>query len=140
MPVFTKAGVGQAEVDAHMRALSHGVRAPQIHSYDAATQTLTMEAVGSMSVANFYGKHEPPDWVWDEARNLVCQLLDCGISYPDITGYNFMMPLDDDEVYGGLWVIDFGHAVQSPLSDLTPEHEFVTDFIDGQNLWNPHFA
>jgi tRNA A-37 threonylcarbamoyl transferase component Bud32 len=99
-PPYVKAGVSPSEHAAHAAALALGLPAPAIISYDAAARTLAMQRIrpDGQSVADLYGDEVPPA-VWEAARELVAALLEGGVEYPDITGYNF---IEDDA--GKLWV------------------------------------
>jgi len=138
-PVFVKHGVEPHEV-AMQQAARHILpgHVPDVLSYDAATKTLRMEAVDGMSLADFYGEDAAavPPALWPAVRRLVAALLEGGLAYPDITGYNFML----DKATEQLYVIDFEHA--SPVAAAAEAPPFVRDFASGAAgaRWNPDFA
>lgn len=91
-----------------------------------------MEHIEEEPLANSYGDHpdDTPEWIWDEIRNMVRTLYEEeGIEYLDITPYNFIEK--DDRIY----MIDFGDA---KYTNGTPDW-FLTEFLDGENSWNPDY-
>ena len=71
-----------------------------------------------------------PTWIWDEIRDMITVLFEEeGIEYVDITPYNFI------EKDGRIYMIDFGDAKYT-------EGEvdwFLTEFLEGENSWNPDY-
>ena len=107
------------------------VKVPKIISYDKEKRTMTMDKVGQMSVADFYGEEEKhiSEQLFNRIRMIIKTLYQHDITYPDITGYNFIESLDD------LWIIDFEHATYKAKK----KDAFVQKFIKGLNAWNPEF-
>ena len=84
-----------------------------------------------MNVADFYGdkNRDTSPELFEKIRDIIKTLYENNIVYPDITGYNFI------EYNNEVWIIDFEHSNFKPLlSD-----EFVLEFINGANKWNPQF-
>jgi serine/threonine-protein kinase RIO1 len=52
-----------------------------------------------------------------------------GIEYPDITPYNFI------KVKNKIYIIDFGDAKYRDKET----NWFLTEFMDGENSWNPDY-
>jgi len=132
MEIFVKENVLQHEFDVYtyVQKHVHGVNTPRIVSYDAVTKRLEMERIPGMSLSDFYGEKAEniPDAVFDEVREIVATLRASRVTYPDITGYNFIRSDADDKLY----VIDFEHAfVIDP---------FVDAFLAGERSWNSDFA
>lgn len=135
---FTKYDVTLGEYNMHNYVLHRLTRpdyflVPSIISYDSGSQTMTMERISGMSVADFYGEDIicVPEHVLEKCRNIISKLWDYDIVYPDITGYNF---IQDNN--GLIWLIDFEHAYFFFDGDGDP---FVRAFIGGLNSWNPDF-
>lgn len=92
-----------------------------------------MEHLEAEPLAGMYGDdpEDVPEWIWDEIRHMVRTLFDDeGIEYRDITPYNFIEK--DERVY----MIDFGDA---KYRDNEPTNWFLTEFLDGENSWNPDY-
>lgn len=110
---------------------------PDILSYDPATKVLRMQAIQGSSLADFYGEQATavPPKLWTEVRRLVSVLLQNGMIYRDITGYNFIM----EEKTGKIYIIDFEHA---KATSNTKVPSFVQEFVSGAGgvYWNPDFA
>lgn len=132
MSVFIKASVYPKEVSIQYYAYIMGIKTPKIIKYDYEAKVLYMEKIPFLSISDEYGdkyKDVPTD-VMKKVRNLVSQIRDIGINYPDITGYNFIYDGKD------VWIIDFEHA--SFKTDIYTS--FIKDFIDGnEKIWNPDF-
>lgn len=91
-----------------------------------------MERIDGDILADIYGDDPSnvPQWVWDEIRTMVRVLYEEeGVEYVDITPYNFIEK--DDRIY----MIDFGDA---KYTNGTPDW-FLTEFLDGENSWNPDY-
>lgn len=109
------------------------VHVPKVLDYDEVNQTLTMEKVPQLCVADMYGdeNEDTPEHLYDAIRTILNTLREMGIYYPDISPYNFI------EKGNRVWIIDFGHAsirgsIRVPM--------FMDKFIDdGYNGWNPDF-
>ncbi len=104
---------------------------PEIYDYNPETKQMKMYKIRNMSVADWYGDDisELPTKQIEEIRNIIKTLAKYNIEYPDITGYNFI------ECQNKMWIIDFEHAICKQRID----NEFVIDFINGLNQWNPDF-
>lgn len=107
------------------------VKVPKIISYDKDKRTMQMEKVGNMNISDFYGEDEKhiSDKLFARIRLIIKTLYDSDITYPDITGYNFI-EFDED-----IWIIDFEHATYKAKK----KDAFVRKFINGLNAWNPDF-
>jgi tRNA A-37 threonylcarbamoyl transferase component Bud32 len=93
---------------------------------------ITMEDLEAECLADVYGEDakDIPKWIWDEIRSMVTTLMnEEGIEYVDITPYNFIEK--DNRVY----MIDFGDA---KYTDGCPNW-FLSEFLDGENSWNPDY-
>ena len=107
---------------------------PKIISYNEETKTMQTVCVGKCNISDFYGEenHNVPTRIFHKVREIIQLLYDCGIVYPDITGYNFIETPDKNKK---IWIFDFEHAEYLPK---TPNW-FVEDFLEGVNSWNPDF-
>jgi tRNA A-37 threonylcarbamoyl transferase component Bud32 len=104
------------------------VNVPRIIEYNYNTGDMMMEHLRELSISDMYGENfeDVPPYIIQEIRNIIKVLVNNGIYYPDITGYNFI------EYEGKLWIIDFEHASFT-------HDDFVEEFISGRNSWNPEF-
>ena len=126
---FTKLNVDLHEYNMHNYIVHLNIlNVSKIINYDSKTKIMQMEKISGMSVADFYGES------FESVPNsIIIQILKLNnIIYPDITGYNFILDSDSN-----IWIIDFEHAkfgfVQSQSDN------FVDNFIEGTNGWNPEF-
>jgi len=129
---YIKHNVSSTEYEMHKHVYSLGiVNTPEILAYDKDTKIMLMKKINHMNVADFYGDKDidtSPE-LFDKIRAIIKTLYENNIVYPDITGYNFI------EYNNEIWIIDFEHSRFKPLlSD-----DFVLDFINGANKWNPQF-
>ena len=110
------------------------VNTPKIIRYNSKKQKLTLEHVGNDNISNVYGDspQDIPEYLFDKIREIILILYQNGITYPDITGYNFIEHKNNGKVY----IIDFEHA--SYLDENT--NDFIEEFLDGHNEWNPEFS
>lgn len=95
---------------------------------------IIMEDIEAECLANTYGDdpEDVPGWIWDQTRIMVTTLYEHeGIEYTDITPYNFIEK--DNRIY----MIDFGDARYT--NNETPTDWFLTEFINGENNWNPDY-
>ena len=133
--LYTKHNVEHNEfVLALLTEKALGIKTPKILSYNENNKTLVMIKKQFSNVADYFGDEDnkTPDYIYAKIRKIVKKLYEYGITYPDITGYNFLIDKNEN-----ILIIDFGHAyVQSP--DL-PGDEFVLEFINGKNWWNPNY-
>ena len=107
---------------------------PEIIYYNYKSKVMLMTKIHQCCIADYYGDgdNNTPDEIYIKIRKIISDLLMAGISYPDITGYNF---IEDKE--GKVWIIDFGHAeVMAPNKMVDT---FITKFLNGHNGWNPEF-
>jgi len=128
-PFFVKMGVKPREVEAQRLALASGVRTAIVVSFDEASGELVMEHLAGMSVSDWNGEEDAdtPSEEYEHIRVILRQLAAVSISYPDVTGYNFIR-LGAERA-----VIDFGHA------ELGDPCAFMQRFLDGHDGWNPEF-
>jgi len=93
---------------------------------------IVMDDLEAECLAEIYGDDPDniPQWIWNEIRSMIFTLMDQeGIEYVDITPYNFFEK--DNRIY----MIDFGDA---KYSEGCPDW-FLTEFLDGENSWNPDY-
>ena len=129
---YIKHQVSLKEYEMHKHVQSLGiVNVPKILAYDRDTRIMLMERVNYMNVSDYYGEKDTdtsPE-LFGRIRKIIKTLYDNNVVYPDITGYNF---IEYDEQ---IWIIDFEHSnFKSLLRD-----DFVVEFINGANKWNPRF-
>ena len=133
--VYVKDSVGMHEYMMHKYIYELNIlNVPRIISYDYHNKILTMEKVENLCISDFYGEEidQVPTHIVNQIREIIKRLLDNGIEYPDITGYNFI------EKFELIWIIDFEHAkfVDCKKND---NYEFIINFINGLNSWNLEF-
>jgi len=136
--IYTKHNVGMHEYVMHNYIYELNIlNVPRIISYDYHNKILIMEKVNNMSISDFYGEDiiQVQNDVIEKIRKIIKRLFDNGIEYPDITGYNFIEY--DDQI----WIIDFEHATFFDNNSLKKSNnfEFIVNFINGLNSWNPKF-
>jgi tRNA A-37 threonylcarbamoyl transferase component Bud32 len=130
---YTKENVSLTEYKIHKYVYNlHIVNIPKIKSYNKETRQLKMVRVGAMSISDYYGESAEniDDDLFTKIRNMIQTLYDHDILYVDITGYNF---IENDKK---LWIIDFEHATYNYPRKTD---EFVEQFLEGHNGWNPEF-
>ena len=132
---YIKNNVGMHEYVMHKHIYDLNIlNVPRIISYDYHNKILTMEKLENMNISDFYGEKidQVPIDIVNKIRVIIKRLLDNGIEYPDITGYNFI------EKFELIWIIDFEHAkfVDCKKND---NYEFIINFINGLNSWNLEF-
>jgi tRNA A-37 threonylcarbamoyl transferase component Bud32 len=129
---YIKHSVSLKEYEMHKYVQRLGiVNVPKILAYDRDTRIMLMERVNYMNVADYYGEKDAditPE-LFQKIRNIIKTLYDNNVVYPDITGYNFI------EYKEKIWIIDFEHSNFKPLL----QDDFVVQFINGTNKWNPQF-
>ena len=122
---------------------------PKLYEYDKEQQKLKTQKINGMSVADFYGDNfeNTPTNVIEQIRNIVTDLYNIGIVYPDITGYNFI-----EDKNSKIWIVDFEHCFYiNPINSHSKEDaniedkedhlDFVNRFcFNNENSWNPYFA
>ena len=113
------------------------VHIPKIISYDKKTKILTLARIHNLSISDSYGEllTDVPTDIISKIRDIIKTLLNHGIMYIDITGYNFI------EHNNIIWIIDFEHAtyVANHLERENNKYYFIYDFIQGVDYWNPDF-
>jgi tRNA A-37 threonylcarbamoyl transferase component Bud32 len=137
-PVYVKHDVGMHEYVMHKYIYELNIlNVPRIISYDYHNKILTMKKVENMSISDFYGEenNQVPTNIVNKIREIIKRLLDNGIEYPDITGYNFI------EESGEIWIIDFEHTKFFDKDSIkkSNNYEFIINFINGLNSWNSEF-
>ena len=97
---------------------------------------MAMERVGKNNLSHNYGEDatDVPDDIFNKVVRIVRTLVLHGISYPDLTGYNFV---EDVSTNGKLWIIDFEHATMITPTVITNEH--ICNICNGVQKWNPDF-
>ena len=125
---------------------------PKLYEYDKEQQKLKTQKINGMSVADFYGDNfeNTPTNIIEQIRNIVTDLYNIGIVYPDITGYNFI-----EDKNAKIWIVDFEHCfyinhnnnnhIHSKEDDNVEDKEDHLDFVNrfcfnNENSWNPYFA
>lgn len=91
-----------------------------------------MEDLNAECLADVYGENPEniPTWIWNEIRSIITILFnEEGIEYVDITPYNFIEK--DNRIY----IIDFGDAKYTDGQ----VNWFLSEFLDGENSWNPDY-
>ena len=93
-----------------------------------------MQKIIGDNLANIYGEEieNIPIKIIDTIRKFINILNSYFVEYIDITGYNFM--LDKNE---NLWIIDFEHSNYREVNGEI--NEYLNEFINGENKWNPYF-
>jgi tRNA A-37 threonylcarbamoyl transferase component Bud32 len=110
---------------------------PKIITYKMGS--LKMVKINNMCVADFYGENwtDIPLKIKLNIHYIISELYKHSIAYPDISGYNFI------EFNKRLWVIDFEHAFNINIPNLTQTQlkyiEFIKSFIKSPKGWNPYF-
>jgi len=130
--IYVKENVELNEYRIHKYVYNLGIiNVPKIYDYNPETKQMKIYKIRNMSVADWYGDDitKLPIEQIEKIRNIIKTLAKYNIEYPDITGYNFI------EYQGKMWIIDFEHAICKHRID----NEFVVDFINGLNEWNPDF-
>ena len=129
---YYKQNVSLQEYKLHAHVYDLGiVNIPKIVEYNKNTKVMKLVRVGISNISNYYG--ESPENISNELfskiRKIIQTLYDHNIEYIDITGYNFI------ENANKIWIIDFKHAKYNPDN----KNEFVNNFLEGNNVWNPEF-
>ena len=111
------------------------VNVPKIISYNKTTRVMRTAYLGDCSISSLYGEEptDVPEDTFDTIREIIKKLYIHGITYPDITGYNFLETTDRT------WIIDFEHARYVPTHKAKRYDKFIDKFMDGHNGWNPRF-
>jgi tRNA A-37 threonylcarbamoyl transferase component Bud32 len=117
---------------------------PKLYNYNKTTKELKTQKINGLCVSDMYGNSidDVPDHIKNQIYNIVYELFNNNIVYPDITGYNFI-----EDKNKKIWIVDFEHCFyytnnnsfnynETQLNYLT----FVKDFIKNKNIiWNPEF-
>ena len=141
--VFSKKNVNPREVAIQKYVYDlHVVNTPAVLDYNPKTRVIKMENINSLCVSDYFGSSitDIPEDILEMIRNTVETLYNVGVEFSDITGYNFIY----DEIKDMIWVIDYGNArfledLASAENDDFERDEFVEEFINGLNSWNPAF-
>jgi len=112
------------------------VNVPEIIRYDERNKIMVMLKVGKNNLSDNYGENatDVPEELFDTVIKIVRTLVLHGIEYPDLTGYNFV---EDTNIYGKIWIIDFEHAKIAISKKITNIH--IINICNGKQLWNPDF-
>lgn len=134
MNIYVKHDVEYHEYKTHLMVYnSFIVRCPRIIAYDKRQKIMVMEKIPGQDLSRKYGEkyNDVPPHLTEQVREIVQKLYDYCFSYRDITGYNFIECNDE------VWVIDFEHACYNENYD--EYDEFIDDFLNGEEDWNPNF-
>jgi tRNA A-37 threonylcarbamoyl transferase component Bud32 len=129
-----KSNVSYDEFKIHKYVYHLGiVNMPRIVSYDESSKVMKMQRIYGSSVADFYGENivDIPSSILTSISNILKKLTSNNIEYPDITGYNFMLDEDTNEI----WIIDFEHAKYKEGTT----NEFILKSCEKIDRWNPEF-
>ena len=129
-----KHNVSYGEYAIHTMVFNMGCfNVPKIYSYDSIEKKATMQKLNGMSISDMYGENieNVPQHIINQIRDIILKLYLANIYYPDITGYNFMYINDK------IWIYDFGDAFCS--GKIPTNINFIREFINGKNEWNPEF-
>ena len=130
--IFIKSNVSFHEYNMHNYIYNLKIlNVPKIINYDKNLKQMTMVRIPSMSLSDYYGEEidQVPESIVNEVRLIIKTLQSNNITYPDITGYNFIRNNNK------IWIIDFEHC----YFDFEKSDSFVNDFINDINSWNPNF-
>ncbi len=130
--MFVKQNVSFHEYNMHNYIYNLKIlNVPKIINYDKHLKQMAMEKIPSMSISDYWGEQyeDIPDKVSDEVRQIIKTLQNHNITYPDITGYNFIHHNNK------VWIIDFEHC----YFDFEKSDGFVNEFVKGLKSWNPYF-
>jgi len=110
------------------------IQIPRIFNYNEYKKELTMQKICGDNLANIYGEEieNIPNEIINTIRKFIRLLNSYLVEYIDITGYNFMLDKSDN-----LWIIDFEHSKCREKDEEI--NEFLKEFINGKNEWNPEF-
>ena len=129
-----ESGKASLEIELQTIAAKYGFSPKVLNVEGAGERTrIYMENLEEECLADKYGDDpaDIPEWIWHEIRNILRILYEEeGIEYVDITSYNFI------EKDGKVYVIDFGDA---KYTDYEEVDWFLTEFLDGENSWNPDY-
>ena len=131
--IFSKNNVSNHEYQMHKYIYELNlINVPKIIDYDANSQILKMDKINNYNISDMYGEgsENVPESIFSEIRSIINILYQNGITYPDITGYNFI------ENENKIWIIDFEHSYFTNKDNCD---NFVSKFINGLNEWNPYF-
>lgn len=133
--IFVKKNVSFHEYNMHLYIYHLKIaNVPKIISYNKNLRRMTMEKIQGMSIADYYGESfsKVPKNIINQVRSIIKKLQEKNITYPDITGYNFIYDQNNDKI----WIIDFEHS----YFDFEKSNDFVNQFIKGvKNQWNPYY-
>jgi tRNA A-37 threonylcarbamoyl transferase component Bud32 len=139
-PYFVKNNVEFKEYIIHKIVYNAGIiNVPRIYEYDEINKILIMEKINNMCISDLYGEDASnvPNEIMQRIQEEVKKLFCYGVSYPDITGYNFI--LYKNKIY----TIDFGHAsffiTDGVINEKIVLDPFIKRFINGLCKWNPEY-
>ena len=110
------------------------VNVPKIIEYNRETKEMIMQKINGDCLSNIYGENasDISPKLFKKVRDIIKKLYINNVEYRDITGYNFIK-----DKTGKIWVVDFEHAFGIDLNHEVDD--FVANFMDGLNDWNPEF-
>lgn len=133
---FTKHNVGEKEYKTHKLIYNLKiVNAPKIYSYDKKNKIMVMEKIFGMNISDEYGEDAisvPPE-IFRTCQEIIKNLYNMGIGYPDITGYNFI------HYNNKMYIIDFEHCSFFSNQHTKKLDPFIIKFINGLCEWNPKY-
>ena len=134
---FVKENVDKHEVFMHKYIYGlkiEGIHVPKPVMYNKSTRQFVMAKIDGMSVSDMYGDNieDVPDNLYKQIREIMMNLVDHNIQYPDFTGYNFVL---DNNVPDKIWLIDFEHTVPGDCTD----NEFIMGIYWGAKSWNDEY-
>lgn len=140
---FTKKNVNPREVAIQKYIYDlNVVNTPKVVAYNPKTRVIKMENIPNLSVADYFGSkiEDVPEEIIEMIRKAVSIIYKAGVEFSDITGYNFLY----DDKLDSIWVIDYGNArfledIKSAEKGDFERDDFVEEFLDGLNSWNPAF-
>ena len=111
------------------------VSVPEVLYYCKETRTMAMARVDGMNISDMYGEDATmvPDNVFKSISTIIKKLVDHGIEYPDLTGYNFVEDAD-----GKVWIIDFEHSKLKSKNLI--DNNSILRVCRGEKKWNEDFA
>ena len=131
---YIKKNVSKYEYDMYKHVYDLNiVNIPEIIDYNEKEKTLTTKKIKKCNISDMYGdsSRDIDSNLFNKIQKIIKKLYDNDIEYPDITGYNFI------ELGEKIWIIDFENSRVMKNKEL--KDDFVKEFIDGKNEWNPEY-